>query len=162
MQQRVKSFAPANDRGDGSIRFFRSHIRVLEREIERSLASETGCCGVTLPQCHLLLEVEEKGETGVTELAAALELDKSTLSRAVDGLWREGLVSRETDPTNRRRQVVTLTPDGRKKALSINSRCDDFYARLFKAIPAEKRVMIRECVALLADAMRKTRKKGCS
>jgi DNA-binding MarR family transcriptional regulator len=147
---------------NSSIRVFRSRIRVLEREIERSLSSETGCCGVTLPQCHLLLEVEEKGETGVTELSKALELDKSTLSRAVDGLWRYGLVSRKTDPGNRRRQVVALTEKGRGKARSINARCDDFYARLFKAIPASKRRMVRECVALLSEAMRKTRKKGCT
>jgi DNA-binding MarR family transcriptional regulator len=147
---------------DGGLRIFRGHLRVLEREIERSLATETGCCGVTLPQCHLLLEVEEKGETGVTDLASSLELDKSTLSRAVDGLWRAGRVSRESDPENRRRQVVSLTRKGREKTLSINTRCDDFYARLFRGIPLEKRASVRECVALLAEAMRKTRKRGCS
>ncbi len=143
---------------DASLRAFRTNIRVLEREIDRSLSSETECCGVTLPQCHVLLEVETRGETGVTELAELLDLDKSTLSRAVDGLWKEGLVSRETDPGNRRRQIIALTEKGRAKADSINGSCDGFYGRLFRALPSGKRAMVRESVAILAHAMRRTRK----
>jgi DNA-binding MarR family transcriptional regulator len=153
--------AAPESRGMSGVRAYRSRIRVLEREIERSLASETGCCGVSLPQCHLLLEVEEKGQTGVTELSTALELDKSTLSRAIEGLWKAGLVSRETDPGNRRRQVVTLTRKGREKAASINARCDGFYEKLLQGIPREKREMVRESVALLAEAMHNTRKRRC-
>jgi len=147
-------------RAGGPLRAFRGNIRVLEREIARSLAFETGCCGVTLPQCHLILEVEAKGATGVTDLASSLELDKSTLSRAVDSLWRAGLLSRETDPANRRRQTVSLTPKGREMADAINERCDRFYGRLFDAVPAGKRKQMRESVALLADAMRRTRTGG--
>jgi DNA-binding MarR family transcriptional regulator len=141
-----------------SIREFRANLRVLEREVELSMTSEAGCCGVTFAQCHLLLEVERRGKTRVTELAAVLELDKSTLSRAVDGACRAGLVARTVDPENRRQQVLSLTRAGRKLAAAINGKCDTSYTRLFDFIPAVKRAMVVQSVSLLAEAMRLKRR----
>ncbi len=140
-----------------TVRALRGDLRVLEREVERSLASETCACSVTVAQCHLLLEVELKGQTGITELTSALELDKSTLSRTVDALCRAGLLSRETDAANRRQQVIALTEAGKARADAINSLCDDFYARILREIPREKRVLVTECIRLLARAMRHVR-----
>jgi len=142
------------------IQEFRKDLRVLEREIELTLTSQTGCCGVTVAQCHLLLEVELRGQTSVTELASALELDKSTLSRAVDGLTRAGLLDRSADPTSRRQQVIRLTEQGKTRTTSINEVCDRFYSRLLGSIPARKRLAAVESVALIGKAMRDVRKKG--
>ena len=142
------------------IREFRKDLRVLEREIELTLASQTGCCGVTVAQCHLLLEVELRGQSSVTELAAALELDKSTLSRTVDGLVQAGLLDRTTDPTSRRQQVIRLTEKGKATAASINEVCDRFYSLLLGSIPARKRLAAMESVALIGKAMKDVRTKG--
>jgi len=144
----------------GGVRGFRKDLRLLERQIELTLASQTGCCGVTVAQCHLLLEVELRGKTSVTELALALELDKSTLSRSVDGLCRAGLLAREPDPASRRQQIISLTARGKARAASINALCDRFYTGLLDSIPADKRKAARESVALLGQAMREVRKKG--
>jgi DNA-binding MarR family transcriptional regulator len=141
-----------------SIREFRKNLRVLEREVGLSMASETGCCGVTLAQCHLLLEAELRGQTSITELASLLELDKSTLSRTVDGMCRAGLLNRDPDPTSRRQQVISLTEKGREKAASINRLCDASYTRLFDFIPPDKRHAVVESAAALAEAMRQMRK----
>jgi DNA-binding MarR family transcriptional regulator len=142
------------------IRAFRKDLRFLEREVELTLSSQTGCCGVTVAQCHLLLEVEQRGQTSVTELASVLELDKSTLSRSVDGLCRAGLLDRVTDPESRRQQVISLTEEGKAKAAAINKLCDRFYARLLDSIPADKRQAATESVALIGEAMRMVRKEG--
>ena len=142
------------------VRALRKDLRLLEREVELTLASQTGCCNVTVAQCRLLLEVELRGRTSVTELAGALELDKSTLSRAVDGLFRAGLLQREPDPASRRQQVISLTPGGKAKAASINELCDGFYARILDSIPQGKRESALESVALMGNAMRNVRKAG--
>ncbi len=141
-----------------SIRDFRRSLRMLEREVELSLASETGCCGVTSAQCHLLMEVESRGETRITDLAGVLELDKSTLSRTVDGMCKAGLLNRVTDPVNRRRQLISLTAKGKRKADSINRLCDASYGRLLEQIPEDKRTMVIASVSFLARAMRKLRR----
>jgi DNA-binding MarR family transcriptional regulator len=140
------------------IRDFRRSLRVLEREVGLSMASDTGCCGVTLAQCHLVLEVEARGSTRVTELADILDLDKSTLSRTVDCLCRAGLLNRETDPANRRQQVIILTEKGKTKTTAINRTCDASYRRLFNLIPRGKKKQVAESIALLAKAMRGRRK----
>ena len=142
------------------LRAFRRDVRTLEREVELTLASQSGCCGITVAQCHLLLEVELRGETSVTELAAALELDKSTLSRSVDGLCRAGLLDRVTDPESRRNQVISLTGQGEAKATAINKLCDAFYSRMLASIPEGKRAAAIESVSLIGEAMRAVRKEG--
>ncbi len=143
---------------EAEVREFRANLRVLEREVEMSMTSEAGCCGVTFAQCHLLLEVERRGRTSVTELASALELDKSTLSRTVDAAVRAGLIDRSVDPQNRRQQVISLTARGSETAQSINRRCDASYTRLFDFIPGDKRPLVVEAAAVLAQAMRLKRR----
>jgi DNA-binding MarR family transcriptional regulator len=140
-------------------RTFRADLRVLEREVVLSLSSDTGCCGVSVAQCHLLLETEARGRTNVTELAAATVLDKSTLSRTVDGLCRSGLLRRQVDPANRRQQIITLSAKGRAAVARINTACDETYERLFDFIPAAKRSAVAEAVGLLSAAMRRKRKE---
>ncbi|MGO9310641.1 MAG: MarR family winged helix-turn-helix transcriptional regulator [Spirochaetia bacterium] len=143
---------------DFYIREFRKNLRVLEREVELSMISEAGCCGVTFAQCHLLLEVERRGRTSVTELAAVLELDKSTLSRTVDAACRAGLIDRSVDPASRRQQVICLTEKGKGTVGTIDALCDESYIRLFDFIPKEERAGVVRAVAVLADAMRQKRR----
>jgi len=140
------------------IREFRQNLRVLEREVELSMTSEAGCCGVTFAQCHLLLEIERRRRTSVTELASVLELDKSTLSRTVDAAFRAGHIDRSVDPESRRQQIISLTEKGRQTAATINSQCDQSYVRLFDFIPRDERPGVIHAVALLAEAMRQKRR----
>ena len=49
----------------------------------------------------------------VSELAADLSLDKSTVSRQIDAVSRLGLVERRPDPADARARLVTLTDSGR-------------------------------------------------
>jgi DNA-binding MarR family transcriptional regulator len=153
------------DQSPIDVRAFRRSLRALERQIERALASETECCGVTPAQCHLLLAVEEKGEPSVGELAAALELDQSTLSRTIEGLVRAGMLSRREDPANRRRQLVGLTGSGRAKADEINALCDESYAGLLASLPEEEAAAVARSLPLFAEALRAWRSsrsgKGC-
>ncbi|SIQ92548.1 MarR family winged helix-turn-helix transcriptional regulator [Micromonospora avicenniae] len=60
------------------------------------------------------------------ELALHARLDPSTVSRAVATLVAHGLVERRPDPTDRRAQVLALTPDGRTALTDAH----DWYARL--------------------------------
>jgi DNA-binding MarR family transcriptional regulator len=142
------------------IRAFRKKLRSMERELAFSLLSQTSCCGVTTAQCHLLLEIEERRESSLGELAAALELDSSTLSRTVDGLVAMGLVSRAVDPTNRRRQSIALSAAGVESVACINASCDSYYSKLLGEMPDEKRGPALDALASLAEAMRRLRTGG--
>lgn len=142
------------------VRAFRRSLRALEREVELALASQTECCGVTSAQCHLLLEIDERGSASIGELADALELDPSTLSRTADSLVRAGLVSRADDPANRRRQILGLLPQGRAKVEYINSLCDEYYESVLAGAEGSRKEGLAESLDYLARAIRAKRKGG--
>lgn len=125
------------------IRELRRYIRLIEREAEQRLKSQTDGRGVTMAQCHTLMELEDMGPTSIVELAKRLRLDTSTLSRTVDSLVRDGHVERNTNPSNRRYVEVKLTSKGQQNADEMNTVCDDFYREIMARAPEGEAMMMR-------------------
>ena len=149
---------------DESLKEFRKSLRILEREIDIELKDETNCCGVTLSQCHILLELYNSSDVSVSSLSEAFGLDKSTLSRTVDGMVADGLIERRINSDDRRSFELILTAKGVEKINLINAGCNAYYAELLKQIPAGKHRIILESLKLLGVAMRRMRdgeKKSC-
>jgi len=134
------------------IRNFREKLRRLEREIGWQLKSDTECCGVTLAQCHIIVEIGNRGETSVVDLSSVLGLDTSTLSRHINGMVNVGLVDRILNPKDRRYVSITLTGQGQKVYDSIEDICNTKYTRILELIPGEKRGQVLEGFNLLVDA----------
>lgn len=149
------------------IQFFRSVLRVLERELGFQTDSESQCCGVSLGQCHILMELSEKKETTIKELAEIFGLDKSSLSRTVDKMVEAEMLNRMESKEDRRYMSLSLTKKGAAAAENINKICNDYYGKLFELIPKEKHSSIMESLSLLSDALYHLRKqnkgtpKGC-
>ncbi len=138
---------------------FRRHLRVLEREIVRQLEGETTCCGVTLPQCHVLLELSF-ADLSLTALARALALDKSTLSRTVDGLVQARLVERKADAADRRALRLRLAAAGRERVRTINTLCNRYYEALLGRLSGNEQRQVLTAVRLLAEGMRRARSES--
>jgi DNA-binding MarR family transcriptional regulator len=137
---------------------FRKILRKLEQEVGDQLREQTDCCGVSLTQCHALLEIGEFDQTTITDIADYLNLDKSTLSRTIDNLVKLGLVNRVINSEDRRYMKVNLTEQGKKVYDDINNQCNNYYLEMFKFIPEEKHDQVLESFALLVDAMFKAKK----
>ncbi len=142
------------------VREFRRYIRAIEREVAYQLKNQSGCCGVTLAQCHCLMELDESGATSIVDLSQRLRLDTSTLSRTVDGLVQEGYVERTLNPDNRRFVTVRLSDSGTAKTGEINAVCDGFYEDLLRDYP-EGQAALLEAVKRLADIMTNKRDQVC-
>ena len=98
---------------------FREVLRLFDREL--FFQNVSSCCGgVTLAQCHTLLEIENNDKISVTELSGNLLLDKSTTSRTVDSLVKSGFVKRSIPSNNRRITSLYLTEAGKKTCQDIN------------------------------------------
>jgi DNA-binding MarR family transcriptional regulator len=80
----------------------------------RRLRTEDGASGVTPPRLSALSAVVTAGPIGVGALAAAEGVSAPTMSRLVDGLERDGLVARGTDPDDARGVLVRATAKGRR------------------------------------------------
>lgn len=139
------------------LRRFRAAIRVLERELALDLRSQTSCCGVTTAQCHLLLEIDRRGPSSGGELAQALGLDKSTLSRTLDALVAAGLVERAPHPEDGRAHRVALTPAGQEAVQRIDLTCDADYRALLDSVVARRRGALVAAAEELAEVLRQAR-----
>jgi DNA-binding MarR family transcriptional regulator len=62
----------------------------------------------------VLRTVQRYGPVAVSEVARRLEVDQSTASRQIRPLEEQGLVTRATDPTDRRSARLAVTPKGRR------------------------------------------------
>ncbi len=140
--------------GSSDIRAFRKLLRQFERQL--SLQGASCCIGVTLAQCHALLDIEESEKTTTGQIANNLELDKSTLSRTVDNLVKRGLVERQANPDDRRYTLLSLSSAGQKNCSRINSEADEFYESVFDKLPKEKREDVIRHFELLVDAVQET------
>ena len=141
------------------IQFFRKVLRMLERELGFQTDSESQCCGVTLGQCHVLMELSEKKESSIKELSEVFGLDKSSLSRTVDKMVEIGLLDRRESREDRRYLSLSLTRQGQQAALKINRTCNEYYEELFKRIPENKHSAVVESLSLLSDALYQLRQK---
>lgn len=135
------------------IRSFRKTLRRFERSLTAQLKDNSFCGGVTMAQCHALLEIEDQGKTTPGRLAKSIGLDKSTLSRTIDGLVNIGLVERTPHRSDRRSIHISLTDRGKNTSNLINLSNDDYYGRVFQIIQEEKREQVLECFRLLVKAM---------
>jgi DNA-binding MarR family transcriptional regulator len=64
---------------------------------------------------RILSLLDEFGPQGITALAEADRSSQPTVSGAVRQLEEQGLIARASDPTDARRSMVRLTPEGRRR-----------------------------------------------
>lgn len=136
-----------------AIRFFRHTLRRFERLVVSQFKTASCCTGVTLAQCHALMELDGRGALPLVELARGLGLDKSTLSRTVDGLVNIDLVARRSHPGDRRRIQLCLTEKGQRTCAHINDNNDALFRRVFKRIPPAERESVRAGFQTLVAAL---------
>ncbi|BCT75769.1 transcriptional regulator [Sinomonas cyclohexanicum] len=76
----------------------------------------------------LLTILHRDGPQRVTDLAVAVGVGKPTVSRQIALLEEVGLVAKESDPSDRRAQQVTLTPEGDRHVAELKRRRHEFFA----------------------------------
>lgn len=131
----------------------REFTRLLVRNLGFLDKSEASCCGTTIGQCHSIIEIGAAQEISLNELADILKLDNSTLSRTVNNLVEQQLVSREIDVQDRRYIKMKLTEQGRTVCESIEKNMNMYYESLLNDIPEEKHEQVIESLMLLVKAM---------
>ncbi len=131
---------------------FRHALRKFEREQE--FLQRSNCCkGLTLAQCHTLLEIGNLHQPSLMQLAESLKLDKSTVSRSVDGLTNLDLVDRYVPHEDRRSLLLSLTKKGRETFDDINHENNTYFIEVLSVIPVKEREDFIKTFELMADTM---------
>lgn len=131
--------------------FLRAHSRLM-RELERDLRDQHG---VTLGDFDVLVQLAEapRGRLRMCELADAVLLSPSGLSRRVDRLQRAGVVERRRASEDARNVEARLTAEGKRLLRRLRSTHragvrDEFEARF----AADELETLAELLGRLADA----------
>ncbi|MEV5145351.1 MarR family winged helix-turn-helix transcriptional regulator [Streptomyces sp. NPDC052727] len=86
----------------------RKAARYLGATYDKALAPT----GLRATQFSILQKLSTQEKITITSLAEMIAMDRTTLATNLKPLAREGLVTVEPSPTDRRARIVTLTEDG--------------------------------------------------
>lgn len=131
----------------------RELIRLLERKLGILEDGEMACCGISMAQCHALIEIGRAKRISLIDLATLLNLDNSTMSRTVNNLVNNGMVERQLDPNDRRYITIQLTQDGLEQFRGIESGMGEYFMKIYDAIPSESRAQVLESLQILLKAI---------
>src|SRR5271157_6023053 len=113
------------------------------------------CEDVTFTQFVILDEVAKKEMLKMLELHQILAVDKSTTTRLVNPLIRQGLIERKICDHDSRAVNLRLTPGGRKVHRKVWLCLEGFVGAIDGQIPKKRRKLVYEAVKLFIDAIKK-------
>src|SRR2546421_11511958 len=128
----------------GSATFLLKRLGFTAKEQTMKAYEETGLH----PYHHGILTVlDERSTETQGAIADALGYDRGQLVGLLDELEERGLVERRRDPNDRRRHIVSLTPDGKRALAKLRTLADqadnDFLASLDEDERAQLHALLR-------------------
>jgi DNA-binding MarR family transcriptional regulator len=124
-------------------------MRDLHLRMHRLMNERLKAEGASLAQLKLLSFIQRSGSVRSIDISDALGHSPRTVTEAVDGLERDGLVLRKPDPTDRRAKWISLTEAGRAVIRAVDPCRLAFTSQIFDALtPADQHDMLRLLEAL--------------
>jgi DNA-binding MarR family transcriptional regulator len=127
---------------------------MVEGSIRAELRRDFDC---TLPRFDLMAQLERHPEgLRMGELSRRLMVTGGNVTGITDQLVKEGLVTREAPPDDRRAFVVKLTVAGREAFLGMAALHEAWVARLFGGLSAAERRQLHALLGKLKATVQRT------
>lgn len=128
---------------------------LVEREVRGRLRDQFD---TTLPRFDVLAQLdaaarESKAELTMSDLSRRLMVTNGNLTSLIGRLVREGLVKRETLPTDRRTQIVRLTAAGKRSLDAMTSEHQQWIDSLFSELTTADRARLFELLGKLKTSV---------
>lgn len=137
----------------GEVLDFLRIIWAVDHGLQRASKQMKRDLGVTGPQRLVLRIVGRFPGIPAGRLARLLHVDPSTLTGILARLERQQLISRRSDPRDRRRSLLGLTVKGRRFDVATEGTIEARVAQAFSGIPLEQLSAAREVLSVLAAAL---------
>jgi DNA-binding MarR family transcriptional regulator len=119
-------------------------MRVIRSEVRAHSTPE-----LTMPQFRTLAFLGRNEGAMLGDVAGFLTLSLSAASKLVDGLVVADLIARESDPSDRRKVALKLTPSGQKKFATARQATAEFLANRVAPLSTGDRVSIIDAMQIL-------------
>lgn len=135
--------------GDSAVAAARD-LRVLFSRLRRRLRSLGVDEDLTPSQTAVLTRLWKEGASSASALAGAEGVRPQSMATIVAALEQRGLIQRTPDPEDGRRQVISLTAAGRRRAESDRRVREEWLARAIQERYSEReRRVILDALSLL-------------
>ena len=130
-------------------------LRQLNRRVSRHYDAHVAPTGLRNTQYALLSHIVKLGPLRLGALAAAMQMDASTLTRNLQPLLRDGLLAMQADPADARSRLVVATPAGHDLRAKAQRAWKQAQLALNERLGVERvaalHVLLDECRALLDE-----------
>lgn len=113
-------------------------LAALSRKISRKYNAQCAAYGITATQSFVILDLLEHDGSSVKDIANRIQLDSPAVTGVIDRLYKEELVQRTEDPTDRRSLQIFLTPRGRVLAETVIPMADEFNRSIKEGFSADE------------------------
>jgi MarR family transcriptional regulator, lower aerobic nicotinate degradation pathway regulator len=117
----------------------------------RLLAEGFAAAGSRGYHYRLLAALEEFGPDSQAALGRRTNIDRSDVVAALNELAEQGLIQRSPDPDDRRRNVITITPAGRKQLRTLEQVLAGVQEELLAPLSAADRTRLVRLLSRLLE-----------
>src|SRR5258708_4734092 len=126
-------------------------VRLLDTRVNVLYEQLTAQNDITPRQFGVLLTLYQQGTLTLTELAAHIRVDRSTLGEMITRMAERSLVSKRSNGNDRRSAEVQLAPAERSVLLKIVAGAARLQAALLAPLAPEDRAHFMRCMKLVAE-----------
>ncbi|MGW4527674.1 MarR family winged helix-turn-helix transcriptional regulator [Amycolatopsis sp. NPDC004378] len=125
-------------------------LRVLVGRLRRKMMDATQVGDLTSAQASALARLAKLEPTTASVLAGAERVRPQSMAATVAALEKLGLVRREDDPADGRRQLIHFTPEGRAYGQGARASREEWLSRtLAQRLTEDELAVVNEALALL-------------
>ncbi|MFC7053084.1 MarR family winged helix-turn-helix transcriptional regulator [Hansschlegelia quercus] len=126
------------------------HTQRAARALARRFDDALRPVGITNGQFSLLMSLNRPEPPAMAPVAKLLAMDRTTLTAALKPLERQGLVTAEINPDDRRSRLLVLTDRGRETLASAVPIWRETHAAVEAGLPALDACELRTALSALA------------
>jgi len=101
--------------------------QALQRMWKQLFFEAMGEANLSAGQMALLFHIRENQPISPSQIAGCMHTSKSAVAQAIDGLDKEGLVSRQSEADDRRVSYISLSPKGKRKVEALEAKRRAFF-----------------------------------
>ena len=125
----------------------------VHHRMRRAFDGGMSACGLSLARTKVLSQLKCGGPARPSVLASEFGFAPRTVTELVDTLERDGLATRQADPTDRRALLVALTSEGEAALTVARTTRARLMKQVFGALDADDRATMARLLQTIDDAM---------